>query len=119
MRESLIARSDGPGSLRFAFHTAAILTLGTLIALRAPFWLLLLPVQGILIAFLFTAMHECIHDTAFKSPFLNTAVSLLCGFVIIIPPAWFRYFHFAHHRHTHEPGLDPELQSPKPQTIFA
>ena len=39
--------------------------------------------------------------------------------MIIIPPAWFRYFHFAHHRHTHVPGLDPELQSPKPQNIVA
>ena len=119
MREALIARSDGPGLLRFAFHAGAILTLGTLIALRVPLWFVLLPVQGILIIFLFTAMHECIHDTAFKSSFLNTAVSFLCGFVIIIPPIWFRYFHFAHHRHTHEPGLDPELQSPKPQNVFA
>ena len=119
LREVLLTRRNGPGLLRFAFHGGAILALGTLIALRVPFWFVLLPIQGILIAFLFTAMHECIHDTAFKSPFLNTAVSLLCGFVIIIPPAWFRYFHFAHHRHTHEPGLDPELQSPKPQNILA
>jgi len=119
LREALIARSNGPGLLRFAFHTGAILALGAPIALRAPYWFLLLPVQGILIIFLFTAMHECIHDTAFKSSFLNRSVSILCGFVIIIPPAWFRYFHFAHHRHTHEPGLDPELQSPKPQNIVA
>ena len=119
LREALIARSDGPGLLRFAFHAGAILALGALIALRAPYWFLLLPVQGILIIFLFSAMHECIHDTAFKSSFLNRSVSILCGFAIIIPPAWFRYFHFAHHRHTHEPGLDPELKSPKPQNIVA
>ena len=119
LRESLIARSDGPGLLRFAFHLGTILVLGILIALRVPHWFALLPFQGILIIFLFTAMHECIHDTAFKSSFLNMVVSVLCGFVIIIPPTWFRYFHFAHHRHTHEPGLDPELQSPKPQNIFA
>jgi fatty acid desaturase len=119
MREVLLTRSNGPGLLRFAFHGGAILAVGTLIAVRVPFWFLLLPIQGILIAFLFTAMHECIHDTAFKSSFLNTAVYVLCGFVIINPPAWFRYFHFAHHRHTHEPGLDPELQSPKPQNIVA
>lgn len=119
LREALIARSDGPGLIRFAFHAGAILALGALIALRAPYWFLLLPVQGILIIFLFSAMHECIHDTAFKSSFLNRSVSILCGFAIIIPPAWFRYFHFAHHRHTHEPGLDPELKSPKPQNIVA
>jgi fatty acid desaturase len=119
LREALIARSDGPGLLRFAFHAGAILAVGALIALRAPYWFLLLPVQGILIIFLFSAMHECIHDTAFKSSFLNRSVSILCGFAIIIPAAWFRYFHFAHHRHTHEPGLDPELQSPKPQNMVA
>ena len=76
LRESLIARSDGPGLLRFAFHMGAIFALGTLIALRVPLWFLLLPFQGILIVFLFTAMHECIHDTAFKNSFLNTAVSI-------------------------------------------
>ena len=119
LREALIARSNGPGLLRFAFHAGAILALGALIALRAPYWFLLLPVQGILIIFLFSAMHECIHDTAFKSSFLNRSVSILCGFAIIIPPAWFRYFHFAHHRHTHEPELDPELKSPKPKNIVA
>ena len=119
LRETLIARSDGPGLLRFAIHVGAIFVLGTLIALRVPFWFALLPFQGILIIFLFTAMHECIHDTAFKNSFLNKAVSALSGFAIIIPPVWFRYFHFAHHRHTHEPGLDPELQSPKPQSLVA
>lgn len=119
LRASLLARNDGPALLRFALHTGAIFAVGTMIALRVPFWFALLPVQGILIVFLFTAMHECIHDTAFKSSFLNKTVSVLCGFVIINPPAWFRYFHFAHHRHTHEPGLDPELQSPKPQNFVA
>ena len=119
LRESLIARSDGPGLLRFALHAGTIFALGALIALRVSLWFVLLPVQGILIIFLFTAMHECIHDTAFKSSFLNRAVSTLCGFAIVTPPVWFRYFHFAHHRHTHQPELDPELQSPKPQSLVA
>ena len=45
LREALVARSDGPGLLRFAFHAGAILALGTLIALRVPFWFVLLPVE--------------------------------------------------------------------------
>ncbi|MEP7174085.1 MAG: fatty acid desaturase [Aestuariivirga sp.] len=118
LRHSLIERSDGPGLLRFGFHLGAILVLGTLIALRVPFWFLLLPVQGILIVFLFTALHECTHETAFKSSFLNTAISGLSGFLILIPPAWFRFFHFAHHRHTHDPARDPELQIPKPSSLI-
>ena len=118
LRRSLIERSDGPGLLRFSFHLGAILALGSLIDLRVPFWFLLLQVQGILIVFLFTALHECTHETAFKSSFLNTAISSISSFLIFIPPAWFRFFHFAHQRHTHDPARDPELRSPKPSTLI-
>jgi fatty acid desaturase len=117
LRESLVERSDLPGLLRFGFHLGAILVLGVLIALGVRFWFALLPVQGILIVFLFTALHECTHETAFKSSFLNTIISSISGFLILIPPAWFRFFHFAHHRHTHDPDRDPELQTPKPSTL--
>jgi fatty acid desaturase len=118
LRRSLIERSDGPGLLRAGFHLGTILILGTMISLRVPFWYALLPVQGILIAFLFTTLHECTHETAFKSSFLNTVISSLSGFLILIPPAWFRFFHFAHHRHTHDPARDPELQTPKPSSLI-
>ena len=118
LRESLVERSDGPGLLRFSFHLGAILALGTLIALRVPLWFALLPVQGILIVFLFTALHECTHETAYKSSCLNTTVSNISSFLILIPPAWFRFFHFAHHRHTHDVARDPELQTPKPSTLI-
>jgi len=118
LRESLVERSDAPGLLRFSFHLGAILALGTLIALRVPYWFALLPLQGILIVFLFTALHECTHETAFKSSFLNTAISNISSSLIFIPPAWFRFFHFAHHRHTHDPAHDPELQTPKPSTLL-
>jgi fatty acid desaturase len=117
LRRSLIERSDGPGLLRAGVHLGGILVLGSLITLHVPFWFLLLPVQGILIVFLFTALHECTHETAFKSSFLNTAISNISGFLIFTPPAWFRFFHFAHHRHTHDPVRDPELQTPKPSTV--
>lgn len=118
LRHSLIERSDGPGLLRAGFHLGAILVLGILIALHVPFWFELLPLQGILIVFLFTALHECTHETAFKSSVLNTAISGISGFLILIPPAWFRFFHFAHHRHTHDPARDPELQIPKPSSLI-
>jgi fatty acid desaturase len=118
LRRSLIERSDRPGLLRAGFHLGAILVLGTLIALRVPLWFLLLPAHGILIVFLFTAMHECTHETAFKNSTLNTAISGISGFLILIPPAWFRFFHFAHHRHTHDPARDPELQTPKPSSLM-
>lgn len=82
-----------------------------------PFWPLLLLPQGILIVFLFTLLHECVHETSFATPWLNRAVAAVAGFLVMVPATWFRYFHFAHHRHTHDPDNDPELMSPKPETL--
>ena len=35
----------------------------------------------------------------------------------MLPSDWFRYFHLAHHRFTQDPENDPELMSPKPETM--
>ncbi len=118
-RDALLARSDGPGLRQAALHLGAILVTGALILLELPFQPLLILVQGILIVFLFTALHETIHKTAFATPGLNKAMAFLSGFLIALPPDWFRYFHFAHHRHTNDPARDPELASPKPETLGA
>ena len=116
-RALLTGLTNRDGLFRAAFHFGAILLLGAAILARVPLWPLLLPLQGVLIVFLFTAMHETIHGTAFRSAWLNRAVSTASGFLIFIPPVWFRYFHFAHHRHTHDPDNDPELMSRKPETV--
>lgn len=118
-REALLARADGPGLRQAALHLGAILVIGGLILVGAPFLPLLILIQGILIAFLFTALHETIHKTAFASPALNKAMAFVSGFLIALPPDWFRYFHFAHHRHTNDPARDPELARPKPQNFRA
>lgn len=115
-RAALTERSDGPGLARLAFHLGAILALGALIAIRAPFWGLLLPVQGVLIVFLFCLLHETVHDTPFRTRWINAAVARIAGFAIALPPVWFRYFHLAHHRHTQDPAKDPELAEPWPET---
>ncbi len=113
---SLSAKSDGIGLIHFACHGGAILLLGSLIAARVPFWPLLMAPQGILIVFLFTLLHETIHRTAFKTRRLNDLIAWICGLMIILPPEWFRGFHFAHHRFTQDPERDPELADPKPET---
>lgn len=113
-RESLLTRSDAAGLRQIALHWGAILVTGGLVLLEAPFQPLLILLQGILIVFLFTALHETIHKTAFRSAGLNNAVARICGFFLVLPPDWFRYFHFAHHRHTNDPARDPELAGPKP-----
>ena len=117
-RADLTGRRNGPGLLRFVVHGGAILGLGALILAGVPYWPLLLLPQGILIVFLFTLLHECVHETAFATGWLNRAVGAVAGFLVMGPATWFRYFHFAHHRHTHDPDNDPELMSPKPETLW-
>jgi fatty acid desaturase len=119
VKAALTARSDGAGLLHLAGHFGAIILCGGLIALGVPGWWLLIPVQGVLVIFLFTLEHEATHKTPFASQTLNEWVGHLCGFLILLPFSWFRYFHLAHHRWTNMPGQDPELAAPKPATIGA
>ena len=67
--------------------------------------------------FSFAALHETIHRTAFRTRWLNDGVALICSLVLLLPPRYFRAFHFAHHRHTQDPNSDPELLVPKPATL--
>lgn len=115
----LTAKSDSAGLWHLAGHLAAIAICGGLIAAHVPGWPLLLPLQGVLIIFLFTLEHEATHKTPFASEWLNEAVGHLCGFVLLLPFQWFRYFHLAHHRWTNIAGKDPELAGAKPATRAA
>ncbi len=58
---------------------------------------------------LFACQHECIHQTAFRNRPLNYWAALLTGAAYGYAPTLFKDFHFAHHRYTHQPGLDPEI----------
>lgn len=116
-RARLTERSDRAGLVHLAGHLGAIVLTGGLIAARVPFWPLLLPVQGILIVFLFTLQHECLHRTPFAHARLNETVGFWAGFANLLPFTWFRYFHLAHHRHTNIPSQDPELRQEKPGTL--
>lgn len=118
-RAALTALSTRAGLLHLAGHAGAILLTGTLIALQVPFWPLLLPVQGVLLVFLFTLEHEATHKTPFAHASLNEAVGRVCALILLLPFGWFRYFHLAHHRWTNIPGRDPELAGPRPATRAA
>jgi fatty acid desaturase len=118
-KASLTSRSDAVGLWHLAGHWGAILIVGTLIALQVPGWWFLLPLQGVLLIFLFTLLHETTHQTPFANTRLNELVGRVCGFILILPLTWFRYFHLAHHRWTNIPGKDPELEGEKPATRAA
>lgn len=114
---ALKATADAPALARLAAHAALLTATGwaVLWAPSWPLWFLAALCHGVLLTFLFTLEHEAIHGTAFRSPWINAAVAEAAGLVMLLPPRSFRYFHFAHHRHTQDPALDPELSSPRPE----
>ncbi|MEM7270291.1 MAG: fatty acid desaturase [Pseudomonadota bacterium] len=115
-KKRLTRKSDLRGLIHLAAHLGLIGALGAAVASDVPGWQVLILPLGVLIIFCFTLMHECTHRTPFATGWLNDWVMRICGVLLILPPEWFRYFHFAHHRHTNDPENDPELASgPKPE----
>ena len=114
--EALRQRRNGPGLWHLGGHLLVLMVSGAavLAAPDWPLWLAASLVYGIALVFLFTLEHETIHNSAFASDRLNRIVSTLAGIAVVVPARWFRYFHFAHHRHTQDPARDPELSTPKP-----
>jgi fatty acid desaturase len=115
----LTARSDLKGLVQLACHFCALLGTGALVwsAWSTPWLLPAMLLHGIILVFLFAPLHEAVHWTAFRRRRLNDAVAWACGALLLLPPAYFRAFHFAHHRHTQDPARDPELAAPKPRTL--
>jgi fatty acid desaturase len=68
------------------------------------------------LVFLFAPLHESVHRTAFRTRRLNDVVAWFAGLVLLLPPTWFRAFHFAHHRFTQIQGRDPELEIKEVET---
>ncbi len=112
----LSRRSDARGAVQLAGHLALLaLTTFLVWASRGRAWLAAaLLAQGVVLTFLFCALHECIHRTAFASRALNDAVASLCCPLLLLPPDYFRLFHYAHHRFTQDPARDPELAVARP-----
>ena len=84
LRAALTVPSDAAGVRHLAGHAAAIAVCGGAIAAGVPGWWLLLPVQGVLLVFLFTLEHECTHRTPFAKLWLNEWVGRACGMVLVI-----------------------------------
>ena len=119
--KTLAARSNTKGLVRLASHLGALGATGAAVALtQGTLWLVpTTMLHGVVLIFLFAPLHETIHRTAFRGRRLNDAVAWLCGAVLVLPPAYFQAFHFAHHRYTQDPERDPELAQPKPATLGA
>jgi fatty acid desaturase len=116
---SLSRRSNARGLAQLAAHLALLGVTGGLVwASRGSLWRLpALILYGIVLDFLFCALHETVHRTAFASRRINDAVAFAAGALLVLPPEYFRAFHFAHHRFTQDPARDPELAVPPPATL--
>ena len=115
-RAALTTRSDAAGLIHLAGHLGLIALLALGVMFTGPLWWLFLLPLGIALVFLFCLLHEVSHDTVFATKALNAVAAWATGLVLFLPPLWFRYFHFAHHKHTHDPVHDPELATPKPES---
>ena len=115
---ALVERSDRKGLARLALHVVAIAAAGTVYAsaFESAWMLPAAWLYGTTLVFLFAPLHETVHYTAFRSRWINRAVSSVCGWILLLPPRYFRAFHLEHHRYTQDPERDPELAVAPPGT---
>jgi fatty acid desaturase len=108
------------GAIRTAIHLALLLLTGWLVAISNA-WTLLpaMLLLGIVEAALFAPIHETMHMTAFASRRANTIVGWLVACPSLLNWHFYTAFHLAHHRHTQDPALDPELMTPPPSSLDA
>ena len=115
-------RSDGAGLRQLSGHGALILLSAAVWLQPALPWALRLPalvLLGAALAFCFCAMHECGHRTAFAKRSLSDGVAWWAGVLSFYNADFYRRYHQWHHRYTHQPGLDPELDDPAPTSRAA
>ena len=117
---ALVERSDRKGLAHLALHVLAIVAAGTVYTgVHETAWMLPAAwLYGTALVFLFAPLHETVHFTAFRSRWLNRAVSAVCGWILVLPPRYFRAFHLEHHRYTQDPERDPELADAPPATWY-
>lgn len=90
MLRELSVRSNVRGAAQSLGHYGVILLVGALIWKVSSTWgvlwaLPLMVVQGYVVAFLFMAVHETAHKTAFRNRGLNLTVGYLSAFIIGLP----------------------------------
>jgi len=110
--KALMKRSNKPGLIHLGLWLLLLTFTATLVTVSMASWWLLLPamfVHGVVMVHHFALQHESSHYTAFRSRWLCNVLATICGFLLIIPPRFFRYEHCDHHTFTNQVGRDPEL----------
>ncbi|MEL6815068.1 MAG: fatty acid desaturase [Cyanobacteria bacterium J06598_3] len=111
-------RSNSAGTLRFGAHLAIVVASGWGWSQAAGIWQVpALMLYGISLAFMFCAVHECAHRTAFANVRMNDAIAWLAGLLSFYNSTFYRRYHKWHHRYTRIEGKDPELSDLEPKTF--
>ena len=109
----LLKKSNQPALIRaiLLYSLFIVFSIAIIITWAGPIWafVLSLIVYGVLCCSMFACLHETVHNTAFKTRWLNRITAFLAGIAHIYPSTVIRELHFTHHRHTHIPGKDPEI----------
>jgi len=115
----LYEKSNARGARRALAHLGLLAGGVALIHAASGTWWVLPAtlLHGLVVVALFAAMHEGVHDSAFRTRRLNGVLAWLAGLGILYNATYYRQFHFAHHRYAQDPARDPELiTAPVPRT---
>jgi fatty acid desaturase len=107
----LRVRTDAPSLRRLVAHTLAlVLAVGLVVVVDGTWWAVPATVLlAALLASVFAPFHECTHQTAFATAWLNRLGALGTGTLAGLSAAGYRGFHLNHHRFTQDPTRDPEI----------
>ncbi len=118
--KELMARSDGPATRDTIIWLALMAVFGGLGAYywgswqAVPFFL----AYGVLYGSSGDSRwHECVHGSAFKTPWKNEAVYQIASFMMMRNPTAWRWSHARHHTDTIIVGRDPEIIAPRPPAL--
>src|SRR5919204_2135330 len=119
--QALMLRADGPALRRAVWHLGMLIVTGAVLwRLASTIWAVPLSVvQGYMLAFIFCALHETAHRTAFRTRWLNPVLGTISGLLVFWPYRNYRVYHWDHHRFTQDVERDPELYFPKPASLPA
>lgn len=110
--KTLMKRSNKPGLIHLSLWVMLLCCTALLLWLSLHWLWLLIPalfLHGVVMVHHFALQHECSHYTAFRSRTLCNVLAGICGFLLFIPPRFFRYEHCDHHTYTNLEGRDPEM----------
>ena len=112
-KAALVKKSNHPALFRFILLFSLFVSFSAAIVMswKGPIWLFIICIfgHGVLNCSMFACLHETIHNTAFKTSWLNRFTAFFAGIAHIYPSLIIKEIHYTHHRYTHIPGKDPEI----------